>query len=172
MKKGLPAERKGFSIVEMMLYMGLMAILLSFLTQTFLSVLNLQSETQSRSSVEADGRYLLTRLSYDIHRGSAIVSPALGQSASTAILTIDDANYTYSPDSGNLILTTGGSTHQLNSYATKISNLSFTRLGNPGGNNTLQIKFTLTGVVNWESGPRIQNFETTIGQRCNNLSGC
>ena len=155
--------KRGFTIMELLIYMGLTAILLVVLTDIFVSILGVQSESTASSSVEQDGRYILARLSYDLPRASAIVNPSgLGQAAtSSAILTIDGANYTYDGSTGNLLM----GTDQLNSFGTRISNLTFQRLGNAGGKNDLQIRFRLTSRINQRKGSETRDFQITLGQR-------
>lgn len=159
--------KKGFTLVELLLYMSLLGILLVIMTDVLVSVLNVQNESKASSSVEQDGRYILARLAYDVPQATAIVSPAApGQVATnSAILTINGTNYTYDGSTGNLLLTNTNGTDQLNSFGTQISNLTFQELGQAGGKNDLQIKFTLTSRILKESGPQTQNFQITLGQR-------
>jgi len=59
--------KRGFTLIEILIYMGLMAALIIVLTNVFVTVLETQLESSSTSVVEIDGRYLLSRLIYDIH---------------------------------------------------------------------------------------------------------
>src|SRR3990172_6790072 len=51
-------SRRGFTIIELILYMGMLSILLAVLSQIFVSILNVQLESQSSSSIEQDSRYI------------------------------------------------------------------------------------------------------------------
>src|SRR4029079_5452581 len=119
------------------------------------------------SNVVADGRYLYSRLVYDINRANSISTPTpLGSSSANLALTSSGTSFTYALSNGNLILTTASSSSNLNSFGTTISNLSFTRLGNTSGKPTVKINFTVTGSIK-ETGGKIetQTFETTAGLR-------
>src|SRR5438094_795700 len=87
---------QGFTLIEFLMYIGIFSILLVALFQLFTTILDIQSESQATSSVDEDGKFILSRLSYDIQRTNAIVTPAsVGQQGSTLQLTIGGASYTY-----------------------------------------------------------------------------
>lgn len=158
--------KKGFTIIELIIYMGLMAIFLVVLTEIFLSVLDVQTESQQNSSVEQDGKFILARLNYDISQASSITSPTLGQASSSATIVEGGVNYTYDGTSGNnLVLVNNQGSNQLNSAGSSTSNVVFTHLGNVGGKNSLQVKFRLTSTASRNAGKEIRDFETTLGLR-------
>ena len=130
--------KKAFTIVELIIYMGIMAVLLTVITSIFLSVLDVQLQSEATTSVQSDGRYILSRLVYDIHRAANITTPASAGQTATSLVT-DVASYASVGD--NLLI---NGTDNLNSYATKLANFSVTRLGNPSGSHTLTVSFTLT----------------------------
>lgn len=160
--------QKGVTIVELLLYMAILSILLTILTSIFVSALDVQSESNATSSVEQDGNYILTRLTYDIHRAQSINIPASnGDTSGNFQIVINGVSYTYSVDaSNNLILTDNLGANNLNNYGTSISAFSVQRLGNAGGiENTLKINFTLTSRAKRVSGYEIKNFQTNLSLR-------
>lgn len=160
-------KKKGFTMVELLLYMSLLAILLVVLTTLFSQILDTRLESEADSSVSSDGQFILSRLAYDIGRADAILIPiVLGDQTNSLQLIINGVNYTYTMNSNNLSLTDTIGTAKLNTIDTHISNLIFTRLGNPSGKNTIQIQFTLTStVLRTSGGSDVENFQTTIGLR-------
>lgn len=137
--------KKGFTIIELTIYMGLMAILLVILGGIFFSILDLQLESQASSDVQQDGQYILARIGYDVRRATSVSVPAAaGQTGSSLTLVIGGANYTYAVSGTDLQLTAGAAVDNLTSYGSGISSFSISRLGNPGGKASLQIRFTLT----------------------------
>jgi prepilin-type N-terminal cleavage/methylation domain-containing protein len=68
--------KKGFTLVEMLIYMGLLTIFLAVIGNIFFSIIDLQLESQATSSVSESGRYLLSRISYDVRRAQSITTPA------------------------------------------------------------------------------------------------
>ncbi len=159
-------KKKGFTIVELLIYMGLLSILIAVVTEIFLSILDLQSQSTAVSSVAQDGKYVLSKLSYDIRNATTISTPStLGQSSPTLQLTIDGDSNSYSGTSGDLVVTNASGSDNLTSYGSQISNLSFRRLGTSGGKNSLAISFTLTSRQALKSGYEVRDYQTTIGLR-------
>src|SRR3989344_6301854 len=104
-KDQMPNVQKGFTLIELIIYMGLLVILLSVLTSIFMSSLDVQLESQANSAVEQDGSYILSRLAYDIHRAEAISIPDMpgspGDQADNFRIVVNSVNYSYSIDAGN-----------------------------------------------------------------------
>ena len=162
--------QKGFTLVELLIYMGLLVILLSVLTSIFVSSLNVQRESEANSAVEQDANYILSKLAFDIHRAQSITIPATlgGTSTTNFQIVVSGINYTYSIDAdNNLVLQEGlGANNNLNGYGTSISNLSVTRLGNAGKiEDTLDISFTITGRTRKNTGYETKNFQTNLALR-------
>jgi hypothetical protein len=156
----------GFTIVELILYAGILTMFLYVLTNIFTSVLDMQLESETQSAVIQDSRYILSRFGYDIGRASAIVTPAaLGDQTSTLVLTIGGTNYTYSVVNGNLILADANNSGSVNSFGTMVSGVSFRRYGNLNGKNGVRIAFTLTSTTERISGPETRDYQATIGLR-------
>ena len=146
-------KQKAFTLVELIIYMGIMAIFLTVLTSIFLSVLDVQLQSEATSAVQTDSRYILSRLVYDIHRASSITIPAAsGQTANSLVLDVAS----FASVGENLQI---NGTDNLNSFATSLTNFSVTRLGNPSGKHTLTINFTLT------DRSEIKDYQISVGLR-------
>lgn len=159
-------NKKGFTVVELLLYLGLLTIFTVILTRIFTAILDVQLESVATSAVEGDSRFIFSRLAYDINRADSIVTPnAPGVEADSLTLMMGTIANTYSINLNNLMLANDNGAHQLNGYGTQISNLSFMRLGNENGKNSIRITFTITSTVQEVSGPETKIVETTIGIR-------
>lgn len=153
--------KKGFSLVELIIYVGIFSILIVVLTQMYTSLYEVQQSSQSTSYVEQDGRFILSRLTYDVQRASSVTSPAsLGASSSTLQMLINGVTYTYTVTGQKL--TINGT--QLNSFNTNTTAFSAQRLGNVGGKDTVKVSFTLQSLVATTSA-QIKTFQTTAGLR-------
>lgn len=155
-------NRRGFTLIEMLVYMAILSVLLVVLSQFFGSILNTRRESESFSSVEQDGKYILQRVMYDINRATSITSPAGGAQGSTLqILTAPSTNYYIRQTNNNIeVQTNSGPINQLNSNKSVVSNLNFARKA-----NSIIISFTLTGSTSKNSGLEVRNFQTTVGIR-------
>jgi prepilin-type N-terminal cleavage/methylation domain-containing protein len=162
-------SQRGFTLIELLLYIGLLSILLGVLSTIFGEIVDDQLQTSATSSVNQDGRYLLSKLLYDASTASASASmiPASpGTPSSTMQLTINSINYTYSLNSNNnlqVVNNTTGQADVLNSYNTSISGLTFLRIGNGGSSDTVRISFTVTGKTVDRTVKQSQSFQTTLG---------
>jgi type II secretory pathway pseudopilin PulG len=160
------AGRQGFTLVELLIYIGLLTILMTILTRIFTGIADVQLESEATGAVEEDGRYIYSRLAYDLTRATSIFTPSvLGDQTNTLSVLIDGIANTYGVSSNNLVLANGQGAHQLNSEGTTISNASFRRLGNAGGKDSIQVKFTITSTTRRVQGPDTKDFETTIALR-------
>ncbi len=161
-----PAGRQGFTIVELLLYMGLLTILMTILTRLFTATLDVQLASEAVGAVEEDSRYIYSRLAYDLSRADSIVTPANpGDSANSLTIMIGSNAYSYSMSETNLILTTDTGAGALNGYATSISNVTFTQLGPETGKKSIQVKYTITSSIQSSSGSDTKTIETTIAQK-------
>ena len=157
-------SRQGFTIVELLVYVGILVVFIYMLTNMFTAVIDMQLESESTSAVVQDSRYILSRFNYDIKRASSITTPStLGSQSSTLVLRIGSSDYTYDLVNGNLVLTGASGTGVLNSTGTHVSGVSFRRYGNVNGKHSVRIAFTLTSTTDRISGPEVQNFQTTVG---------
>ena len=68
--------KKSFTIIELLLYMGILSIILFIFIDLFISMSRLRTETQAISNVQQDTSYLLNKFIYDIHQASTISIPA------------------------------------------------------------------------------------------------
>lgn len=150
----------GFTVMELVLYMGLLLILLTILSQLFTASIETHVESQQFSYVQQDGRYIMNRLTYDIQQASSVTTPsALGGSGSTLAIVIGGITYTYSLTSGNLLV--NGT--RLNGFDTTISNLTFQKLGNSGGKPTVKFSYTVTGLTPLNGQNEVKNYTSTAG---------
>ena len=164
---GTIKKAKGFTLVEMLVYMGIFSILMGVLVQIFFSAIDIQLTSRATSSVDQDGAYILSRMDYDISRAQAVTLPSnYGVGSNTLTLQIGSFPYTYSLDSNNnLVLSNPNGINQLNSADTTLSSLTFTRIGVPGGNDTIQLNFQLKSTTQRSTGYETRDYTTTISLR-------
>lgn len=160
------SKTAGFTLVELLIVMGLMSGLMIILTDVAVSSLDVQNESSATASVTQDGRYMLARLSYDIQRASSVTTPAsLGASSPSLVLVVSGVTHTYTLNGTDLQLTNSLGTNNLNSSESTISGFTVQRLGNVGGKDTIKLSFTVTSKGRDDQGQRTQAFTTTVGRR-------
>lgn len=162
----LLSHQGGSTLVELLLYMGLLSIFLLTLTDIFVAILEVRTDSAATSAVVEDGRYLLARLNYDISQATTISTPANGgDNSPTLVLVIGGTNYTYSLSSNNLVLTNNFGSNNLNSSETRLPSLNFQKLTNGTGSETVKINFTIASVTTRKKGEESRSFQTTVGKR-------
>jgi prepilin-type N-terminal cleavage/methylation domain-containing protein len=159
-------NQSGVTLIEMLITMGLLAIMLVVIATIFTSAADTQERTNSFDSKITNGRLLIARLNYDISNATSIISPStLGQKTSTLVLNEGGTTYTYSLWNNNLQLTDGTGTDALNDNNVDVADASFQLLGNPGGKPTIyySVKLNSTTAINgvWA----YQTFTSTAGLR-------
>jgi prepilin-type N-terminal cleavage/methylation domain-containing protein len=158
--------QRGVTFVELLLVMGLLSIFLVILTTIFTSTLDVQNQTDSYSAVLSDGRFIMSRLNYDIARASAVTTPAApGGSGSSLVMTVNASTHTYALSGNNFQLTDGTGPANLNGDGTTVSNLTFQRIGNSGGKDTIRYTFKLTSTTLHDATTDSQTFTSTAELR-------
>ena len=158
--------KAGFTLVELLIYMGLLAVLVLVFTEIFMAIIDNQLGSKNTSNVADDGRYVYSRFIYDVERASQVTQPAdFGSSSATLTLIIEGQNYTYSLSNNNLLVTDPSGSYVLNGEGSSISNLLFTKVGSPSAKDTVRINFTIVGNVTTRGISDQQTFQTTAGLR-------
>lgn len=158
---------KGFTIVEILIYIGLFSMFMVVLTNIFVSSLDVKLGSEANSAVVTDGRFILTRLENDITQAQAISLPAsLGDEGSSLTLTLPGGDtLSYNLNGDNLELTDAIGSGKLNSSETKITSLNFHKIGNADGGETVQINIVLESTTAIRAQPEIRDYQTTVGLR-------
>jgi hypothetical protein len=158
--------QRGVSFIEVLLVMGMLSIFLMVMATIFTATIDTQTQTQGYSATLSDGRFIMARLNYDIARASAINTPAsLGNTTASLVMTIGGNSYTYALSGSKLQLTDATGTADLSDYNATVSALSFQRLGNTGGKETIRYSFTITATAQQGSGAQTQTFTSTVERR-------
>ncbi len=165
--------QRGYTLIELVVYMGLLGMLLVILSQFFIAALNVQLVSKADTAVEQDGAYLLARITYDLRRAATLTQPSLGQTVATLSATIVDNgvnnSYQYAVNGGDMVLTIAGNAVQLNSDQSTISNFSLTRIGNSGqsvtAKDTVRVGFTVQSNAITSAGAQSLDYQTTVSLR-------
>ena len=152
--------------METIIYFGLLSIFLLVLTDLFVTLLELHTESTATSAVVQDSRFILARLEYDVTRASSIITPAnLGATSGALSVLIGGVTTTYALSDGNFQLTNNWGTDNLNSSETTITSSSFQRLGNSGGKDTIKLYLLINSLTPAGAAPETRTLQTTIGRR-------
>lgn len=159
-------KQAGFTLVELLIYMGLLTVLILIFTEIFTAIIDNQLSSKNTSNVADDGRYIYSRFIYDVERAASVSAPTtFGSSSATLQLLINSQNYTYSLQNNNLVVTDPSGSYALNGEGSTVSNLLFTKVGTSSAKDTIRINFTIAGIVTTRGISDQQTFQTTAGLR-------
>ena len=155
---------KGFTLIELALYGGLLGILLVILSEFFVAIMSVDSVSKSDTAVDIDGKYILGRMTYDIRHSVSVLVPDVSGGLSATLSGYVDygsgqTSYRYTLENGLLTLGIGAFSDRLNSNQTRVSNFSVSRAG-----TTIRLSFSVSPVASL-SGDTHREYETTVGMR-------
>jgi prepilin-type N-terminal cleavage/methylation domain-containing protein len=165
-------KNKGFTLIEIILYMSLLAILLTAFTPFMLQLIKGGEKASSGQDVYSTARYISERIKFEIRNSNGIYAASSTFNANLATTTgaifsiIGDSPnnptvFTVSTSTGTLFISQGASAPvALNPSSTAVSNLTFSN-NSSADNKSKNFRFTIT-VKN--SGGKGQEYEasTTI----------
>lgn len=159
-------KNAGFTIVELVIYLGISVVMLTILGELFGSILNEGSKVQNYSAVQMDGKYILSRLKTHLNNADAVTVPAnLGESSSELVLVEGGTTYHYYVINSHLYLNDGSGDYLISDPNTSISNVLFTKTGNPLGKAVILFEFTSSSGVAGTSQYESQTFKGAGGLR-------
>lgn len=143
-------KKQAFTLVETLLYISLVAILLTSLVG-FVSILQRSREkNQTVTEVEQQGQAIMEIITQTIRNSDSINSPAAGTSAASISLNVYDAAddpTLFALSGSNITIKEGAAaTINLNSDKVIVSGLTFRNLSRPGTSGVIRIEFTISHV--------------------------
>ncbi len=161
---------KGFTLIELLIFMGIFSTLLMFLTSLFTTILDVQLEAESYSSIDLDGRYILAKLSHDIQSADSADTvnnyfdlPATASAGTVLRMRINSEMHTYYASSSGRLQMINPVLHDLTSSDSSISALLFERIGPGNNSDTIRMSFRLTSNYLRRTGANFRDFQTTMG---------
>lgn len=143
---------RGFTLVEILIYMGLLMSFLVIVSAVFSITLSTQTDAVQTQQIEQDSHYLIAKLQYDIQNADELLSPvANGQTDDTFSLGVGATTWTYFVEAQQLKYNDGTSDYVLTSPDTRITTFSVQRLGNTDGLSSLTVDIELQNVLNTET---------------------
>ena len=151
-------HKRGVTVVEILIYLGLMSIFMLVLVDGFVTAANFKLESESASTIQSDSQFILAKLANDVANSDSL-------SVSGNNLILSSGTYSLSVD-GDLTLQSGIVSKKVNGLDTKLVNLTFTKLGNLNGVPTVQVKFDIESRITKQGNIKeIRSYQTTLGLR-------
>lgn len=136
---------KGFTLVDVLLYVGFAAILFTGISVTLMELIAARVKSETIAEVEQQGQQVMQLITQFVRNAQSITSPATGNSASNLTLVTDSGTATFGL-SGNTIRITenGGAAEATTSSQLIASNLAFKNLTRTGTPGSVRVSFNLT----------------------------
>lgn len=141
-------NKKGFTIVELLLYIGIVSVIVFSLSIFVTLVISVRTKNQTVLLVEQEGAAIMQNITQTIRNSSAINQPLAG--ATGATLSLEELNSSLNPtvfDLSNGALRIKEGTSQpidLSSSMVTVSGLSFSNLTRTGTFGTVRVQFTIS----------------------------
>ena len=142
---------KGFSLVELIMYLAIIGSLVGVVVGMFVSFNRLRVKSESQTELAQNARSAMERLRQEIVKATDVASPPAGSTADSLQLNMESNLTCFQISSGILQMAEGAATcatyNPVTSSKVSITNSDiFTHIDNDGAgpaNPTIQIKLTL-----------------------------
>ncbi|NTW22240.1 prepilin-type N-terminal cleavage/methylation domain-containing protein [Candidatus Falkowbacteria bacterium] len=165
-------DNKGFTLLEVLIYTALLALLATILTNAILMLSRSRGQVVVKSEINQGLRFAAERIKRDVSASSTLITPAFaGATSSSLVLSNSGANITYCVADYQLRRQAGGacnaSSEAITGSSARVGTPVFTRLENPSTVFskkivTLEIRLSASSTAaspDWQYG---QSLRTTI----------
>jgi len=130
-EKKPPEKQRGFSLLELLIYIGILSLMSVILAGAFVSLTRGRAQSTARSEVESNARFVLERITQDVSAASSVTTPVLGTASSALLLTGSGSTISYDVVAGVLRrIVNGGSAERLTGTSVVVDSSLFTRIEN------------------------------------------
>jgi len=148
----------GFSLIEIILYIGILAVLFVFLLAIFQDAIFIKSKVSQKIDNLENAQFALNKMVWYLQNAQSLNTPLLGQTSNTLSLNLADSAQNpvnFYVESGQLRIKTGSNAAlSLTNGRIKVDNLTFTNNGFVSEPAVLQINLQVENVSNfWKIKP-------------------
>ncbi len=149
--------KKGFTLLELLLYVSIVGIVLFALTPLALNVIQMSVESSIQEEVYSSARYISERINYEIRNSTDVVVTATSITLTKTLAADNPTIITYS--GSNVTIKRGaGTAGAINPTKSLVGNLVFTDYS---GSGTKNVGYTMTIIRSFPLGAR-QEYDQSI----------
>lgn len=128
-------RNSGFSLLELLLYVAVLAIITTFITGAFFSINQGRARVESATEVNSNLRFAIEKITQDIKHASSVAVPSIaGETTNSIELSISGTTITYCMVNGHVRRQSGGTctgaSDSITSDTVIANTLAFTRVEN------------------------------------------
>ncbi len=146
----LNVSEKGFSLVEVLLYVGILGILVLSISGFFTLIISSRAKGQVMMEINDQGNFLVNIITQKIRNAESINSPAVGTndiSLSLDVININDDPTVFNVSGDIFYITEGaGSPVELTNNRILVTNLNFNNVSLADTPGLISFQFTLSHV--------------------------
>lgn len=151
-QKGLPRSNRGFTLIELILYIGIVTIILTAIVPFTWATIGNTTKSSTQQEIYDSSRFLSEKLKYEIRNAKSIVSVT---PTTLTLLEFDNSNTVINYANNTLTIQRGSSPSTLLHPTTvKITSFVFQNLSS-ANNKSQHVQFNFTLTANYQS----QSFE-------------
>ncbi len=148
--------KKGFSLIEMIIYLSLLTVLLVAVVNSLAYMMKNYRELKAAKSIAVSANEVLNRFSYEVKRANNL-DGSFGTSSGSLTLTNGTSTIIFSLDSPRIKVTQDGISDFLSSSDISVTNLQFYKLNATTTSKGSVMQFTMRSTLN----NRTESFEDT-----------
>lgn len=139
--------KKGFTLIETVIYLALFAILVAGFFTAAYAILESQNRVREKVIADGEANFVMGKITWALEGGISIIDPSLGNTSTKLVVSKTSLPGGESPLTFNLLIGAillsrgGGVGIPLTNSAVPISNLSFSYLSDVGGEKYVLVKF-------------------------------
>lgn len=131
-------SQKGLTLIELIVYLGILIILLGLLSAIIVTILRVQTQQASAVKVSSELNFAMNTIKADVRQASSSLSIT-----STTLAFTTDQTIEYSFSSNTLFKTTAGNKEALNGADIKVDNVTFQEYVS-GSTQAVQVELTFS----------------------------
>lgn len=157
-------KQRGFTLIEVLIYSGVLALFLLLTVQIFISVKLTNAHSLSLVSMNKNLHQIISDLGRTIKSADSVLSPAPGASAET--LSLNDGAVLYQLSDGVLQKAKDGQVWDLTSDEVTVADLFFENVVEATQTSSIRVTMTVESNYLLEGGRRLsENLETCVSLR-------
>lgn len=161
------ARLKGFTLIELLIYMSILTAVLLFTAEFLYAIGQARLRNISKTEISASAQLIMAKIKSDVENSSALVLPGGSEPAGGLQLQLSPSyQVSYILENETIKRTLDSETFNLNSNQTRVKNLSFQKVANAGGKETIQVKFSVEPITYTAGTINVaEEFQTTLSRR-------
>jgi len=155
----------GYSLIELLVYLGLLGFLLLFSGRLFFETKSLKAEAEVFSILQRNARFVFEEMTQTIRAAVEVTTPLPGETNNTLVLNNGQIKYQLN-GTGALQKEENGEIFRITTSEVTVQEVSFEHLANTGQTATIRIKIKLVAnyLLEGERGSSAE-YQTTISLR-------